>query len=122
MPTKWQQRPPTTRPACSIPANCAAGLTAQAEAGVGAGDRVGAFGIAAEGALVYTVDTSIADSEYGFKVISGSKKPISRQPFILSDAPLKKGQSVVIEGIKITNVEWGEFGDVIKVEPSTSGK
>ena len=75
-----------------------------------------------EGALVYTVDTSIADSEYGFKVISGSKKPISRQPFILSDAPLKKGQSVVIEGIKITNVEWGEFGDVIKVEPSTSGK
>lgn len=70
-----------------------------------------------EGALVYTVDTSIADSEYGFKVISGSKKPISRQPFILSDAPLKKGQSVTVEGVKITNVEWGEFGDVIKVEP-----
>ena len=70
-----------------------------------------------EGALVYTVDTSIADSEYGFKVISGSKKPISREPFILSDAPLKKGQSVSVEGVKITNVEWGEFGDVIKVEP-----
>jgi hypothetical protein len=70
-----------------------------------------------EGALVYTVDTSKTDSEYGLKVVSGSKSPISRQPFILSDAPLKKGQSVLVDGIKITNVEWGDFGDVIKVEP-----
>ncbi|MFM1956840.1 MAG: hypothetical protein RLZ41_239, partial [Actinomycetota bacterium] len=22
-----------------------------------------------------------------------------------------------VEGVKITNVEWGDFGDVIKVEP-----
>jgi hypothetical protein len=70
-----------------------------------------------EGALVYEVDTSATESEYGFKVISGSKAPISRSPFILSDAPLKRGQSVTVEGIKITNVEWGDFGDVIKVEP-----
>jgi hypothetical protein len=70
-----------------------------------------------EGALVYTVDTSITDSEYGLKVISGSKRQISRQPFILSDAPLKQGQSVSVEGVKITNVEWGDYGDVIKVEP-----
>lgn len=71
----------------------------------------------AEGALVYTVDTAIVDSEYGFKVVTLKNKKISRQPFILSDAPLKRGQSVTVEGIKVTNVEWGDFGDVIKVEP-----
>lgn len=72
---------------------------------------------ASEGALVYVVDTSITDREYGFKVVSGSKAPISRSPFILSDAPLKRGQSVTVEGVKIKNVEAGDFGDVIKVEP-----
>jgi hypothetical protein len=70
-----------------------------------------------EGALVYTVDTSATDNEYGLKAVYSATKKIYRQPFILSDAPLKRGESVTTNGLKITNVESGDFGDVIKVEP-----
>ena len=70
-----------------------------------------------EGALVYTVDTSATDNEYGLKAVYSTSKKIYRQPFILSDAPLKRGESVTTNGLKITNVESGDFGDVIKVEP-----
>lgn len=70
-----------------------------------------------EGALVYTVDVSQQDREYGYRVIS-NRPPNHSQPFVLSSAPLKKGESVTTDGVKITNVELGEFGDVIKVEPA----
>ena len=32
------------------------------------------------------------------------------------NTPLRQGESVTHEGWKITNVESGEFGDVVKVE------
>jgi hypothetical protein len=34
----------------------------------------------------------------------------------LGDAPLKSGESLSIWGYKITVVESGDFGDVVKVE------
>jgi len=69
-----------------------------------------------EGALVYEIDLAQREREYGYRVISN--RPISRsQPFLYSSAPLKRGEILVSNGLKITNIESGEFGDVIKVEP-----
>ena len=70
------------------------------------------------GALVYEIDTSDTRHDYGYTVMyPDNRRPLvtSREP--MADAPLKIGESLTYEGIKITNVEWGDFGDVIKVEP-----
>ena len=70
------------------------------------------------GALVYEVDIADPRHEYGYKVFyPDSRRPNSGSRYPMEDAPLKVGESLTYEGIKITNVEWGEFGDVIKVEP-----
>ena len=71
-----------------------------------------------QGALVYSVD--VLDNRYdgGFEVI----KPVSRStgpkdgPFIFWDAPLKLKEEVTVWGYRISVVESGSFGDVIKVE------
>jgi hypothetical protein len=71
-----------------------------------------------QGALVYTVD--VLDNRYdgGFEVI----KPVSRStgpkdgPFIFWDAPLKLKEEVTVWGYRISVVESGSIGDVIKVE------
>ena len=71
-----------------------------------------------QGALVYTVD--VLDNKYdgGFEVI----KPISRKtgpkegPFIFWDAPLKINEEIRVWDFKISVVESGTFGDVVKVE------
>jgi M6 family metalloprotease-like protein len=69
------------------------------------------------GALVYLVDSSDPRHEWGYTVIySDSRRPNSGYRYLMEDAPLKVGESVTLEGVKITNIEWGEFGDVIKVE------
>jgi len=36
--------------------------------------------------------------------------------FFYGDARLLQGDSIQVGGLKITNVESGEFGDVVKVE------
>lgn len=71
------------------------------------------IGTDAEGAIVYTIDT---------------RKPYRRSPaFIVSpsrskdlewytDSALKNGESVTTNGWKISVIESGDFGDVIKVE------
>lgn len=73
-----------------------------------------------QGALVYVVDTTDR-KRFGYtyevqhdvnakdKMFDGRRKEFW--------APLDKGNSITYEGVKITNVEWGDFGDVIKVEP-----
>ncbi len=69
------------------------------------------------GALVYEVDTSDQRHEYGYNVMyPDSRRPKPDRPAMF-DAPLKLGESLIHGGVKITNVEWGDFGDVIKVEP-----
>ena len=37
-------------------------------------------------------------------------------PYRLAEAPLRIGESVIYEGVKISIVETGNFGDVVKVE------
>lgn len=70
------------------------------------------------GALVYELDFSDPRHEYGYLAMyPDSRRPKTNAKYALSDAPLKVGESLIYQGVKITNVEWGEFGDVIKVEP-----
>jgi M6 family metalloprotease-like protein len=73
------------------------------------------LGRESEGALVYEVDTSKSGNfEDGpFQVIAPAR--VKLQMFSI-DTPLKQGESVSYEGWKITNVESGSFGDVVKVE------
>lgn len=75
------------------------------------------------GALVYEIDMSDTRHEYGYLVLyPDNRRPQQNAKYPMHDAPLKLGESLTYEGVKITNVEWGEFGDVIKVEPATTGK
>ena len=70
------------------------------------------------GALVYTLD--VLDTRYdgGFEVIKPTNRTTSvlEGPFIYYDAPLKLNESVTVWGYKITVIESGDFGDVVKVE------
>jgi len=77
------------------------------------------------GTLVYTVDTSIIDDRKrhgeGLNVICPSNRScdlpgINSRSFKLSGATLKVGEFVQVEGYKISVVESGEFGDVVRVE------
>ena len=71
-----------------------------------------------QGALVYSLDVMDTRYDGGFEVIRPSSRTTKPQdgPFILYDAPLKLNESVSIWGYKISVVETGDFGDVIKVE------
>jgi hypothetical protein len=72
-----------------------------------------------EGALVYLVDITKTGHGRGINVLRPSSRTSSiyeRRDFALSDAPLKLGESITSNGFKITVVESGDFGDVIRVE------
>jgi hypothetical protein len=69
-----------------------------------------------EGLLVYMLDTADPIKEHGFEVLRVAGQEINRKPFILSNAPLSKGEFIVTNGLKISVVESGDFGDVVKVE------
>jgi hypothetical protein len=70
------------------------------------------------GALVYTVDTSVKKRAHGVNVIRPKSRTGSydTDPFPMWDAALKNGESMTVDGYKISVVESGDFGDVIKVE------
>lgn len=75
-----------------------------------------AIGKESEGALVYTVNTS-KSGEPGsgpFRAI-GPKRMTTRMQWSL-DAPLKVGERVRVSGWTITNVESGDFGDVVRLQ------
>ena len=72
-----------------------------------------------EGALVYVVDTSKNDHGRGIIVIRPQNRTgniYSNPRFALSDATLKLNESVTLQGVKISVVERGAYGDVVKVE------
>ncbi len=73
---------------------------------------------ASEGALVYTVDTMDTRFGYGVAVRRPTNRPANRfaHGFALGDAALKKGESLIVNGVKISVTDAGEFGDVVKVE------
>jgi len=71
-----------------------------------------------QGALVYTLDVMDTRYDGGFEVIKPANRTTAtiEGPFIFFDAPLKLNESVSIWGYKISVIESGDFGDVIKVE------
>ena len=69
-----------------------------------------------EGLLVYEIDTDLSGYRSGISVIS-TKRGMSTER--LMGATLKKKESVVTNGFKITVTESGTFGDVVKVEKAS---
>ena len=69
------------------------------------------------GLLVYTLDTSDTRPDYGVYVQRPSNRigSIGQNDFVLSNATLVQGESITVKGYKITVVEAGDFGDVVKV-------
>lgn len=76
------------------------------------------FGKESEGAYVYRVDSSAKMYQPDSKVIVDVIAPTRSKPIMswALDASLKLGESVTSDGWKITVVETGAFGDVVKVE------
>lgn len=68
------------------------------------------------GALTYVVDVSIEKHGYGMKLILPQNRSAGTIPYTFAEAPLRIGESVIYEGVKISIIESGNFGDVIKVE------
>ena len=66
-----------------------------------------------QGVLVYTVDTRIPYKRSPMQIIAPSRS-VDREWY--TDSALKAGETVTTNGWKITVVESGEFGDVVKVE------
>ena len=71
-----------------------------------------------QGALVYTLDMNDLRYDYGYEVQMPKERERIRYKYAMSNAPLKKGESLTYKGVTISNVEWGDFGDVIRVEPA----
>ena len=68
------------------------------------------------GALTYVVDVTKEEHGQGMKLILPQNRSAGTIPYRLAEAPLRMGESVIYEGVKISIVESGTFGDVIKVE------
>jgi M6 family metalloprotease-like protein len=66
-----------------------------------------------EGALVYTLDTTITYGQSPIKIVP---RVGSTDIHWRTDSTLHVNDSVTVEGWKITVVESGEFGEVVKVE------
>jgi hypothetical protein len=62
------------------------------------------------------VDVSINKHGLGMKLILPQNRSPGTVPYTFAEAPLRKGESVNYEGVKISIIESGNFGDVIKVE------
>ena len=71
------------------------------------------------GVLTYVVDVTKTEHGQGMKLILPTNRNAAQGPFFLAEAPLRNGESVTYEGVKITVVESGNFGDVVKVEKVT---
>jgi M6 family metalloprotease-like protein len=69
-----------------------------------------------QGLLVYELDLMKDSHGMGMKLLLPKTRSVFNDPFFLADAPLKVGDYVVSEGIRISVVESGTFGDVVKVE------
>ena len=69
-----------------------------------------------EGVLVYSIDTN-SEHGKGFNVLTPRPNNWKAdRSFYLADAPLKVGDSVSAEGLTISVVEAGQWGDVVSIE------
>lgn len=78
------------------------------------------YPLSTEGALVYTVDTQDQRFNYGVYVKRPSNRSDNRfgNGFSLGDAALKKNESIILDGFKISVLESSASGDVIRIEKS----
>ena len=71
-----------------------------------------------QGALVYEVDLMQQEHGMGMKLSLPIGRTVQSNPLFMASAPLKQGESTITNGYKITIVEAGTFGDVVKIEKS----
>ena len=69
------------------------------------------------GALVYTVDLTQTEHGEGQYVQPPTRRINSLN---YADAPLKNGEFVIVEGVRISVTASGGFGDIVKIEKVTS--
>ena len=70
------------------------------------------LGSAAEGLIVYKIDTTVPYRLSPFKIITPNGASDLEWK---RDAALKQGETIVVEGVSITNIESGAFGDVVSI-------
>lgn len=68
------------------------------------------------GVLVYEVDLTVTMGDAGLKLVLPTNRNPNQGPYFLAEATLRQGESVLSNGHRITVVESGNFGDVVKVE------
>ena len=68
------------------------------------------------GVLMYEIDLSVDNHGSGMKLLLPTNRNPNLPPFFLSQATFRQGESVVSNGYRITIMESGDFGDVVKVE------
>ena len=68
------------------------------------------------GVLVYVLDLENSEHGQGMKISLPLNRKVNSNPFFLAEAPLRNGDSTISNGIKITVLEAGNFGDVVKIE------
>ena len=69
------------------------------------------------GALVYSIDLTMKDFGAGLNVIRPKSRMTSPSSYPLpGDDALHKGDSISFKGYRLTVLEAGDFGDVVKVE------
>ena len=71
-----------------------------------------------QGALVYEVDLMQQEHGMGMKLSLPMGRTIDSHPVFMASAPLKQGESTITNGYKITVLEAGTFGDVVRIEKS----
>jgi hypothetical protein len=69
-----------------------------------------------QGVIAYEIDVTLEGNGFGMKLSLPVGRPIERNELFMASAPLKQGEGTINNGFKITVVESGTFGDVIKVE------
>jgi hypothetical protein len=98
-----------------IPLSATSGIVVESRRSTGYNYK---YPIASEGALVYTVDTTDSRFGYGVYVKPPAQRANNRfgNGFSRGDAALKKGEFVIVSGVKISILNSGDFGDIVKVE------
>jgi len=69
-----------------------------------------------QGVLVYEVDLMQDGHGMGMKLSLPIGRSMNSNPFFMASATLKVGESTISNGVKISIIESGTWGDVIKVE------
>jgi hypothetical protein len=72
--------------------------------------------VQSQGVIAYEIDLTQDGHGMGMKLSLPIGRKVESTELFMASAPLKQGESTINNGYKITVVESGTFGDVIKVE------